>query len=178
MQIEIRDEHGRALAIGEEGEICIKSPTNMRGYWNQPDATAQTLRNGWLYTGDIGKLDKEGFLYITDRAKDVVIRGGENISCNEVESALYEHPSVFEASVHGIPDERLGEVLCATVYLRPGHDVSAADLQAHIAARLAKFKVPTHIFFADSQLPRIASSKVDKRELKRRAAALLLSDNA
>ena len=174
LKIEIRDEQGNPLPPNTEGEICIKSPTNMRGYWNKPEATAEVLHEGWLHTGDIGKLDDEGFLYITDRAKDVVIRGGENISCNEVESALYEHPAVFEASVHGLPDERLGEVLCATIHLHPGKTATEEELQKHVGERLAKFKIPTHILFIDSKLPRIASDKVDKRQLKQRAAELLL----
>jgi long-chain acyl-CoA synthetase len=174
VKIEIRDDAGKALPVGSEGEICILSVTNMRGYWNQPKATAEALRAGWLHTGDIGRMDAEGFVYITDRAKDVVIRGGENISCTEVESALFEHKAVYEAAVHGLPDERLGEVLCATVMLRPAHTATADELKAHVAARLASFKVPTHILFTTEQLPRGATGKIDKRALKKSAAERIL----
>ncbi|MFI5309358.1 MAG: long-chain fatty acid--CoA ligase, partial [Polyangiales bacterium] len=110
-----------------------------------------------------------GFLFITGRAKDIVIRGGENISCPEVEHALYEHPAVFEAAVYGVPDERLGEALAATIMLRGNAPITAEDLQAHVASRLAQFKVPTHVFVQRDQLPRIASGKIDKRTLKREA---------
>jgi long-chain acyl-CoA synthetase len=169
MQIEIKDEHGRTLPAGEEGEICMKSSTNMRCYWNKPDATAEVLRNGWIHSGDLGKFDADGYLYITGRAKDIVIRGGENVSCPEVEYALYEHPAVFEAAVYGLPDKRLGEAVAATVRVRPGEQLTREQLQAHLAGRLAKFKQPTHIWLQNEPLPRIASGKIDKRTLKQAA---------
>ena len=166
MRIEIKDEHGRTLPAGEEGEICLKSVTNMRCYWNQPAATAAVLKDGWMHSGDLGKFDDDGFLFITGRAKDIVIRGGENISCPEVEHALYEHPAVFEAAVYGVPDARLGEAVAATVRVRPGARVTADELQAHLAARLAKFKLPSHLWLQDEELPRVASGKIDKRAVK------------
>lgn len=168
-ELKIIDEQGHGLPANQEGEICIKSVTNMRCYWNQPEETLKTMRQGWVHTGDLGKLDDEGFLFITGRAKDIVIRGGENISCPEVEHALYEHPAVFEAAVYGVPDERLGEALAATIMLRGDAPITAEDLQAHVASRLAQFKVPTHVFVQRDQLPRIASGKIDKRTLKREA---------
>jgi long-chain acyl-CoA synthetase len=173
VSIEIKDERGRTLPAGEEGEICIKSVANMRCYWNQPEATAEILRNGWIHSGDLGSLDDQGFLFITGRAKDIVIRGGENISCPEVEGALYEHPAVFEAAVYGVPDARLGEAVAANVRVRPGATVTAEELHAHLASRLAQFKLPAHLWLQEAELPRVASGKIDKRALKQAAAERL-----
>jgi long-chain acyl-CoA synthetase len=166
MQIEIKDEQGRTLGPGEEGEICMKSVTNMRCYWNRPEATAEVLQDGWVHSGDLGRFDADGFLYITGRSKDIVIRGGENISCPEVENALYEHPAVFEAAVCGVPDARLGEAVAAVVRIRPGEQLTREELEAHLAERLAKFKLPAHVWFQDEALPRLASGKIDKRAVK------------
>ena len=171
--VEIRDDDGKVLGPNEDGEICMKSAANMRCYWNQPEATAETMRDGWIYSGDIGHLDDEGFLYITGRAKDIIIRGGENIACAEIEYSLYEHPSVNEVCVHGAPDDRLGEIVCATVYLKTGCNATEEEIQAHVRSQLAAFKVPTHILFVDEALPRIASGKFDKRALQKRAVEWL-----
>lgn len=173
VELKVIDAEGNTLGVDQEGEICIKSVTNMRGYWNRPEDTAKTLVGGYILTGDLGRIDAEGFLFITGRAKEIVIRGGENISCSEVEHALYEHPAVFEAAVYGVPDERLGEALAATVMLRAGEDVSVEALKAHVATRIANFKVPTHIFLQREPLPRIASGKLDKRTIKQAAEARL-----
>jgi len=173
VELRIVDAQGRALGVDLEGEICIKSVTNMRCYWNRPEETASTMRDGWVFTGDLGRLDADGFLYITGRAKDIVIRGGENISCPEVEHALYEHPAVFEAAVYGVPDERLGEALAATVMLREGQHVSVDTLKAHVAVRLAAYKVPAYFTLQSAQLPRLASGKIDKRTIQRAATANL-----
>lgn len=178
VEVAIVDEQGHRLPTDAEGEICIKSVANMRGYWNRPDATAEVLKDGFVYSGDLGKLDAEGFLFITGRAKDIVIRGGENISCSEVEHALYEHPAVFEAAVYGVPDERLGEAVAASVRVRPGAQLTAAELQAHLGRRLAQFKLPAHLFLQQEQLPRIASGKIDKRLLKQQAAERLTARRA
>jgi long-chain acyl-CoA synthetase len=166
-QLKIVDERGRALGVDEEGEICIKSATNMRGYWNQPNETERSLRNGWVHTGDLGKIDAEGFLFITGRAKDIVIRGGENISCPEIEHVMYEHPAVFEAAAYGVPDARLGEVLVATIRMRDDASVTPDEIKAHVASRLALYKVPAHVWVQRSELPRIASGKLDKRSLRK-----------
>ncbi|MEM7017029.1 MAG: AMP-binding protein [Pseudomonadota bacterium] len=166
VEIQIADDDGNPLAAGETGQICFRGAMNMRGYWKKPEATAETIKNGWLYSGDIGHKDEEGFLFITDRAKDMIIRGGENIGCAEVEACLYEHPDVSECSVFGLPDERLGEVVSTAVYLKLGHDASADDLRAHVSEHLAKFKAPTHVFFRNEQLPRTASGKIYKKELR------------
>ena len=149
-----------------DGELWIKGPNVVKGYWNKPDATAQAFTEGWLRTGDVARIDDEGFVYIVDRAKDMIIRGGENVYCSEVESALFEHPAVMDAAVIGVPHELLGEEVGAVVQLMPGTAAGAADLQAHVAERLAGFKVPAHIWFRDDDLPRNPAGKVLKRELR------------
>ncbi len=166
MQVRIADEEGNEVARGEVGEIQFRGANLIRGYWNKPEDTAEAFVDGWLRTGDIGRMDDEGFVFVEDRAKDMVIRGGENIYCAEVEAALYEHPAVYEAAVFGVPHERLGEELVAAVVLRPGHEVDAAELQAHVGARLAAFKVPSRIVTFDGQLPRGATGKILKRDLR------------
>ncbi|MHB1774461.1 MAG: class I adenylate-forming enzyme family protein [Acidimicrobiales bacterium] len=166
MQVEVRDDAGRALPAGERGEIWLRGPNLIRGYWGKPEESAKALVDGWLRTGDVGHLDDEGFLYIEDRAKDVVLRGGENVYSAEVEAAIYEHPAVYEAAVFGVPHERLGEEVVAVVQLKPGRSLSAEELQAHVRRRLAAFKVPSTIVFVDHRLPRSASGKILKRELR------------
>ena len=125
MQVRVADDDGDALPAGEVGEIWFRGPNLIRGYWNKPEATAETFVDGWLRTGDLGRLDDEGFVFVEDRAKDMVLRGGENIYCAEVEAAIYEHPAVYEAAVFGIPHERLGEELVAAVVLRDGVELTA-----------------------------------------------------
>jgi long-chain acyl-CoA synthetase len=166
LEVKIVDEQGEEVPIGERGEICFKGPNLIRGYWNNPEATAETIVDGWLRTGDIGRIDEEGFVYIEDRAKDMVLRAGENIYCAEVEAVLYEHPAVYEAAVFGIPDERLGEQVAAAIYLRPGQEVTVEELQEHVKSKLAAFKVPTHIDLVEGQLPRNASGKILKRSIR------------
>ncbi len=172
--VRVVDPQGNSLEAGEVGEICIKGPTVMRGYWNKPDETRDVIREGWFHTGDIGMLDDLGFIIIMDRAKDIVIRGGENIGCAEVEYAIVEHPSVSEVSVYGIPDDRLGEILCATIMLRPGEVVSLDELKIFLSNKIAQFKIPEHVFFQHEQLPRIASGKIAKKQLREQALAVLL----
>ena len=166
MQIEVRDPDGRALPPNTSGEIWFKGPMLIRGYWNKPEATAETIVDGWLRTGDLGRLDTEGFVYVEDRAKDMVLRAGENVYCAEVEAAIYEHPAVYEAAVFGVPHERLGEEVAATVYVRPGMELSVEDLQAHVKERLAPFKVPSRVAIVDEALPRNPAGKILKRELR------------
>ncbi len=166
MQLEIRDEDDKPVPVGERGEIWFKGPNLIRGYWHKPEATAETLVDGWLRSGDIGHLDDEGFIYVEDRAKDMVLRGGENIFSSEVEAAIYEHPAVYEAAVFGVPDPRLGEQVAAAVVLKPGATLTAEELQKHVAERLAAYKVPTLITFSTEQLPRGATGKIVKRELR------------
>jgi long-chain acyl-CoA synthetase len=174
-ELKVIDEQGRTLGEDQEGELCIKTVSNMRCYWNKPEDTKATLHKGWIHTGDLGKIDVEGYVFITGRAKDIVIRGGENISCAEVEQALYEHPAVFEAAVYGVPDERLGEALAATIMVRAGSQLTEDSVRNHVAGRLAGFKVPTHVFLQRENLPRIASGKIDKRSIKRETSQRLSS---
>ncbi len=168
LEIEVRDPSGHAVAAGERGEIWFKGPNLIRGYWNKPDATAETIVDGWLRTGDIGHVDDEGFVYVEDRAKDMVLRGGENVYSAEVEAAIYEHPAVYEAAVFGVPHERLGEEVAAAVLLKPGASLTAEELQAFLAERIAPFKVPSIIQFVGEQLPRNPAGKILKRELRDR----------
>ena len=137
MEVEVRDDEKRPVSANEHGEIWFKGPVMIRGYWNRPDETAEVLVDGWLRSGDIGHLDAEGFVYVEDRAKDMVLRGGENIYGAEVEAVIYEHPSVYEAAVFGVPDPRLGEQVAAAVVLKKGATLTAEELQAHVRERLA-----------------------------------------
>jgi acyl-CoA synthetase (AMP-forming)/AMP-acid ligase II len=165
-EIKIIDSNWNELPEGEIGEVAIKSQSNMLGYWKNEDATKECINNeGWFKSGDMGKFDGP-FLYIVDRIKDMVIRGGENIACPEVENAIYEHPDVLEASVFGIPDERLGEILCSAVVLREGSNLNKDDLVKFLSDKLAAFKIPTLIKFMDSNLPLVASGKFDKPALR------------
>lgn len=138
----------------------------IRGYWGKPEATAETIVNGWLCSGDIGRIDAEGFVYVEDRAKDMILRGGENVYCAEVEGAIYEHPAVHEAAVFGVPHERLGEEVGVAVHVNDGMSITADELRAHVAARLAAFKVPSHVYILNDPLPRNAAGKFLKRELR------------
>jgi long-chain acyl-CoA synthetase len=166
VDVEIRDEAGQALPVGERGEIWMKGPNLIRGYWNKPEATAETLVDGWLATGDLGRVDDEGFLYIEDRAKDMVLRAGENVYCAEVESAVYEYPGVYEAAVFGVPHERLGEEVACVIHRRPGATFSGDDLRDFLDGTLAPFKIPSRIAFSEDRLPRNPSGKILKRELR------------
>jgi steroid-24-oyl-CoA synthetase len=166
LELETRDPDGNPLPVGEVGEIWFKGPHLIRGYWNRPDATAETIVDGWLRSGDLGRVDEDGFVYVMDRAKDMVIRAGENVYCAEVEAAIYTHPAVYEAAVFGVPHERLGEEVAAVVMLRPETTLTAEELQAHLRVHIASFKVPSRIAFAQQQLPRNASGKILKRELR------------
>src|SRR5579875_749499 len=166
LDIEVRDPDGKAVPTGERGEIWFRGPHLIRGYWNKPEATAETIVDGWLRTGDIGRMDEEGYVYVEDRAKDMVLRGGENIYCAEVEAVVYEHPAVYEAAVFGVPHERLGEEVAVAVYPKPGMSVTAEELQRHVASRLAAFKVPSKVVVLEDALPRNAAGKILKRQLR------------
>ncbi len=148
------------------GELWIKGPNVVRGYWNRPEETATTFSKGWLHTGDVARLDEDNFIYIVDRAKDMIIRGGENVYSVQVEAALFEHPAVADCAVIGVPDPTLGEEVGAVVVLRPGAKVTADELGLHVKARLAGFMVPTHIWFRSEPLPRNPQGKVLKRDLR------------
>lgn len=162
------DELGDDIAPSPDavGELAVRGPIVIKGYLNRAEATADAIRDGWFRTGDIARIDEDGFVFIVDRAKDMVLRGGENVYCSEVEAAIYEHPDVAEAAVFGVPDERLGEDVAAAVVLRPGAALDAPALQAFLAERIAKFKIPATIWFREEQLPRNANGKFLKRELR------------
>jgi long-chain acyl-CoA synthetase len=165
MDVEIRDEDLKAVPTCESGEIWLKAPTLIRGYWRKPEATESTIVKGWLRTGDLGYIDEEGFLYIEDRLKDMILRAGENVYSAEVESAIYEHPAVYEAAVFGLPHERLGEEVAVVVMVKPGMHLDEKELHAHLHTRLASFKIPTRSAFTDQPLPRNAAGKFLKREM-------------
>jgi long-chain acyl-CoA synthetase len=156
---------------GEVGELWYKGPIVVRGYWRNEKATAETFFDGWIKTGDLAKMDEEGFLYIVDRAKDMLIRGGENIYCVEVENALYEHAAVMDAAVVGKPHHTLGEEPLAVVHLKPGARATSEELRHHVAQRLAAFKVPVDVIFWPETLPRNANGKIVKKELKKQLEA-------
>ena len=165
LELEVWDDTGAAVPAGEPGEVVLRGPKVFAGYWRDPEATETAFAGGWFHTGDVGVIDEDGFLYIVDRLKDMIISGGENIASSEVERVLYEHPDVVEAAVVGRPHERWGEVPVAHVVLRPDATVDPAGLIEHCRPHLAKFKVPTDVFLIDA-LPRNPSGKVLKRELR------------
>lgn len=164
-QIAIADDQGRHMPPGETGEVLVKGPNVMRGYLNQPEATARTVVNGWLHTGDIGRIDADGYLSIVGRLKEMIIRGGENIYPKEIEDVLAEHAGVLEAAVVGAPDERLGEIVIAYVSRRPGAALTVEALAEHCTARLARHKLPAAIYLIDA-LPKNAVGKVAKPALR------------
>jgi long-chain acyl-CoA synthetase len=165
-EMKIIGDNGEELPPGGVGELWVKGPGVVRGYWGNPEATAQTFVNGWLRTGDIARLDEEGFIYILDRAKDMLIRGGENIYCAEVEGVLYEHPAVIDAAVVPIAHHSLGEEPGAIVTLKPGAQADEETLRSFLAERIAAFKVPVKILFSPEMLPRNPNGKIMKNELK------------
>jgi long-chain acyl-CoA synthetase len=164
--VRIVGDDGRDAPTGQPGELWVKGASVIKGYINRPDATAETIADGWLKTGDVAWLDADGFIYLVDRKKDMVLRGGENIYCAEVETALHGHEAVAECSVFGVPDARLGEEVGAAVVLRPGERLSAQALREHCAGRIARHKIPRYIWLRDEPLPRNANGKFLKRELR------------
>jgi len=163
----IADDAGKVLPQGEVGEVCIRSACNVRGYWNKPEATAAAFTaDGWFKSGDLGKFDADGYLFIVDRKKDIIIRGGENISAVEVEEAIYAHPAVAEASVFGLPDERLGEIVGAVIHPKAGEHLEGESMIQFVARELASFKVPARVWVADDPLPKLGSGKIDKVSLR------------
>ena len=165
--LKIMDPEGQhEVGPGEVGELWASGPMIVKGYWNKPEATAATFVDGWVRTGDLARIDEEGFLYIVDRAKDMIIRGGENIYSSEVEDVLYAHPAVTDAALVGVPHRQLGEVPAAVVHLAPGTSATEAELQDWVRARLAGFKVPVHVRFAKDTLPRNANGKILKTDLR------------
>jgi acyl-CoA synthetase (AMP-forming)/AMP-acid ligase II len=169
VEVAVLGPDGAPLPPGLRGEIALRSICNFRGYWNNPEETAAALRpDGFLLTGDLGYLDEDGYLFVVDRQKDIIIRGGENIASAEVEQAIYAHPGVAEASVFGLPHDHFGEVPVAVYSIKDGHRLNEEELRRHIADRIAAFKVPVQLWRADSALPRLGTQKIDKRSLKAR----------
>ena len=160
------DDKDQEVAPGEQGEVWLRSSTVIAGYLNQPEATAEAIVDGWMRTGDIGKVDEDGFLYILDRKKQMVLRGGENIYCAEVEACIHQHPAVAECCVFGVADERLGEEVGVAIHLTTGMQLSAEELRTHCGARISAFKVPRFIWLMDAALPRVATGKFDRRLLR------------
>lgn len=170
--VKVVDEAGNEVPLGETGELWITGPNIVRGYWGKPEATAGSFSDGWLHSGDVARVDEEGFVFIVDRAKDMIIRGGENVYCSEVEAALFEHHAVLDAAVIGVPHLVLGEEVGAVIQLKPGHQLGVDEIQAHVRERLAGFKVPVHIWFRSEDLPRNPAGKVLKRELRQEVVPL------
>jgi long-chain acyl-CoA synthetase len=165
-EVRIVGPDGRDTPAGAEGEIWIKGPNVVPGYWRRPEETGQAFTDGWLHSGDIGRIDQEGFLYILDRVKDIIIRGGENISTIEVEATLFEHPAVIDAAVFATPHPILGEEVGATVRLKPGTTVTLDELREHAATKLAAYKVPANLWITDQPFPRSGTGKTLKREIQ------------
>jgi len=166
IEMRVTDAAGKVLGPNEVGELWFRGPNLIRGYWNKREATEETIVDGWLRSGDIGRIDEEGFVYVQDRAKDMVLRAGENVYCAEVEAVLYEHPDVYEAAVFGLPHERLGEEVAAAVVPKPGRSIEPAALRAFLGQHLAPFKVPSRIDVHAESLPRNPAGKILKRALR------------
>mgnify|MGYP001270313879 CR=1 FL=1 len=165
LELDLWDDEGHSVPPGEKGEVVLRGPKVFRGYWRNPEATEAAFAGGWFHTGDVGVRDEDGYLWIVDRLKDMILSGGENIAGSEVERVLYEHPAVLECAVVGRPDERWGEVPVAFVALKEGSTATADELVEHCRGQLAKFKVPKDVTFVEA-LPRNPSGKVLKRELR------------
>ena len=165
-EVKVVDEAGNALPPGKPGELWVRGASVIKGYINRPEATAETITDGWLHTGDVAYLDEEGFIYLVDRKKDMVLRGGENIYCAEVESAIHQNPAVAECCVFGVPDDRLGEEVGAAVVVAPGQSLTADQVREACAAQIAKHKIPRYIWILTEPLPRNANGKFLKRELR------------
>ena len=178
VELEIRDDEGRAVPVGDQGEIWLKGPTIMlRGYWNRPEVNDEVLVDGWFRTGDIAKQDIEGFVYIVDRAKDMIIRAGENIYCVEIENVVHQYPGVIDAAVVGVPHVQLGEEVKVAVHLKPGTRVSAEEIQEHCRRHLADFKVPAYVEFHADPLPRNPAGKILKAALRGGETAFAANDD-
>ena len=165
VEMKVVGEEGEDVPAGEVGEIAIRGHNVMKGYWGRPDATAEAIRGGWFHTGDLARVDDEGYFYIVDRKKDMIIRGGYNVYPREIEEVLYEHPAVAEAAVVGVPHPELGEEVAAVVALKAGEEASADDLRDHCKEQVAAYKYPRHVFFVEA-LPKGPTGKILKREIE------------
>jgi len=168
IDMRVEDGTGREVEVGHHGELVARGANVMRGYWNDPQDTALAFRNGMFRTGDVGYQDSDGYFYILDRLKDMIVTGGENVYSGEVEAVIYKHPAVREVAVFGIPDPQWGELVMACVVLKPGMALSANDLTAHCRQFLANYKIPHRFDFSDTELPKNGSGKILKRTLRER----------
>jgi long-chain acyl-CoA synthetase len=166
LEAKLVDENDEVVPPGQPGELCVRGAVVIKGYLNRPEATADAIRDGWFHTGDIATIDDDGFVFIVDRIKDMVLRGGENVYCSEVEAAIYELGGVAEAAVFGVPDDRLGEIVGAAIVLSPGTTMTEEELFSRLGEHLSKFKIPERVWFLSESLPRNANGKFVKRELK------------
>src|ERR1700704_5699441 len=166
IDMRVVDESGREVEAGQHGELVARGANVMRGYRNNPEGTSHAFQNGMFRTGDVGYRDADGYFYILDRSKDMIVTGGENVYSGEVEAVIYEHPAILEAAVFGIPDQQWGELVMACVVLKPGKTLSADDLIAHCRRSLASYKVPRRVEFSQTELPKSGSGKVLKRILR------------
>jgi long-chain acyl-CoA synthetase len=171
-EVKCVDDDGATVPQGGVGELWVRGASVIKGYLNRPDATAESITDGWLHTGDVARIDEDDFIFIVDRKKDMVLRGGENVYCAEVEAAVHHHPAIAECCVFGVPDVRLGEDVAAAVVLREGYHLTAEELRAHCADHLARHKIPRNIWFMTEALPRNANGKFLKRELREKLGTM------
>jgi long-chain acyl-CoA synthetase len=172
-EVRIVDFNGNDVPPGVDGELLVRGPCTMTGYWNKEEATRATVRDGWVHSGDVAHLDEDGYIYITGRTKDLIIKGGENISPKELEEAIQEHPAVAVVAVVGVPHERYGEDICAVVLPVPNAEVTEEEIKRHAAGYVTKFKVPSRVVFLD-EMPTTHSGKVQKNKLREIAAGQLV----
>jgi long-chain acyl-CoA synthetase len=165
VEMKVVDEDDNDVPQGKVGEIVIRGHNVMKGYWRKPEATAEAMRDGWFHTGDMAKIDEDGYFFIVDRKKDMIIRGGYNVYPREIEEVLYEHPAVREAAVVGVPDERMGEEVGAAVALKEGADASAEEIRDYVKGQVAAYKYPRRVWFVD-ELPKGPTGKILKREIE------------
>ena len=165
-EVKVVGDDGQALPAGQPGELWVRGASVIKGYINRPEATAESITDGWLHTGDVAYLDDDGFIFLVDRKKDMVLRGGENIYCAEVESTIHQHPAVAECCVFGVPDDRLGEEVGAAIVLRPGETLGADAIRDHCISLIARHKAPRYVWLLDKPIPRNANGKFLKRELR------------
>jgi long-chain acyl-CoA synthetase len=168
IDVRVIDESGNETEVGQPGELVARGANVMRGYWNDPQETKAAFRNGMFRTGDVGYQSRDGYFYLLDRIKDMIVTGGENVYTGEVEAVIAEHPAVREAAVFGIPDPQWGELVMASVVLKPGKALSAEELIAHCRRSLANYKIPRRIEFSENELPKSGSGKILKRVLRER----------
>ncbi len=162
VEIKVIDDAGRVVRVGEKGEICTRGYSVMQGYWNDPERTAETIdAGGWLHSGDLAVMDGDGYVQIVGRIKDMIIRGGENIYPREIEEFLYQHPAISEVQVFGVPDQKMGEEVCAWIQLNAGHELSADDVKDYCRDKITHFKIPRYIDFVD-EYPMTVTGKIQK----------------